>query len=143
LEREWKAFLESFEGLQDRALTEPGVAGQWSVRDVLAHVTTWEEEVLKAIPLILEDKPLPRYSDIDAFNAREQHRKRNHSQDQVKQELVATHERLVAFLRGSSEGVYAMENRLLQRLRQDTYSYYRHYREHASQITAWRTEQSL
>ena len=47
---------------------------------------------MKALPLILEDKPLPRYMGIDAFNAREQARKQNLSLKQVQEELLATHE---------------------------------------------------
>jgi hypothetical protein len=54
-------------------LMEPGVSGMWSVRDIIAHVTTWEEEALKHLPSILEDRRPSRYSvtygGIDAFNA--------------------------------------------------------------------------
>ena len=39
----WEAFNESYTGLSDVQLLEPGVTGTWSVRDILAHVTTWEE----------------------------------------------------------------------------------------------------
>ena len=115
------------------------MAGHWSVRDVLAHVTTWEEEALKALSLILEGKSLPRYSTtyggIDAFNAREQARKRGLSLDHVRGELAATHRRLLAFLSDIPERDSATERRLLRRIRLDTYS---HYREHTAQIAAWR-----
>jgi hypothetical protein len=40
--------------LPDSQVLEPGVQGRWSVRDILAHVTTWEEEALTHLPLILE-----------------------------------------------------------------------------------------
>jgi hypothetical protein len=60
--------------LSDTQLVEPGVTGAWSVRDILAHVSRWEEEALKYLPLILEGGKPPRYSvsygGIDAFNAR-------------------------------------------------------------------------
>jgi hypothetical protein len=29
------------------------VTGDWSVRDILAHMTTWEEETLGHLPIIL------------------------------------------------------------------------------------------
>ena len=35
-------------------MMEPGVTGDWSVKDVLAHVTIWEAEALKYLPLIAE-----------------------------------------------------------------------------------------
>ena len=140
LEREWKAFLKSFAGLPDNALMEPGAVGHWSVRDVLAHITTWEEEALKALPLVLEGKRLPRYGGIDAFNAREQERKRDYSLERIKRELTATHQHLMAFLASCPKGDYATESRFRRRLRWDTYN---HYREHTAQITAWRAERGL
>ena len=51
LEKAWVAFNESYAGLSDSQLMEPGVSGAWSVRDILTHVTTWEEEALKYLPL--------------------------------------------------------------------------------------------
>ena len=47
LDKAWVAFNESYAGLSDVRLMEPGVTGAWSVRDILAHVTTWEGEALR------------------------------------------------------------------------------------------------
>ena len=144
LEGERRALLESFYGLPDEALLNPGVVGPWSVRDVMAHITTWEEEALKSLPLILKGKSLPRYSSqyggIDAFNALEQERKRDFSLHRIRQEFAATHQLLMAFVAGVPESAYAAEGRFLRRLRWDSYS---HYREHSAQISAWRTELKL
>src|SRR5947208_7237268 len=41
LDKAWAALKESYAGLSDRQLTEPGVTGDWSVKDTLAHVATW------------------------------------------------------------------------------------------------------
>ena len=62
LDEAWAAFRESYAGLSDAELLEPGVTGAWSVRDIIAHVTTWEEEALKHLPLVLMGKRPPRYS---------------------------------------------------------------------------------
>jgi hypothetical protein len=40
---------------------EAGVIVAWSIRDILAQVTTWEEEALKHLPLILRGGTPPRY----------------------------------------------------------------------------------
>ncbi len=53
LEKRWRAFRESYAGLSDSQLTEAGVTGKWSVKDIIAHVTWWEEEALKHLPLII------------------------------------------------------------------------------------------
>ena len=81
LDQAWTAFNESYAGLSDAQLMEPGVTGAWSVRDIRAHVTTWEEEALEHLPLILKGGTPPRYSvqygGIDAFNARMTEQKRS------------------------------------------------------------------
>jgi hypothetical protein len=73
LDNAWLAFKKSYAGLSDAEVLEPGVTGAWSVRDIIAHVTTWEEEALKHLPLILKGGKPPRYSvtygGINAFNA--------------------------------------------------------------------------
>jgi hypothetical protein len=53
LESAWASFQESYAGLSEAELLEPGVAGDWAVRDIIAHVTWWEEEALTHLPLIL------------------------------------------------------------------------------------------
>ena len=144
LESRWREFHDEFEGLSDDALVEPGVVGPWSVRDVLAHVTSWDEEALKALPVIVEGGRVPRYSDlyggIDSFNAQTQGRKRDLSLEQVMMEMEETHQRLLTYLVSVPEEAFARENRFLRRLRQDTYG---HYREHAEQIRAWREGRSF
>jgi hypothetical protein len=73
LDRAWEAFVTSYAGLPDSEMTEAGVTGDWSVRDIIAHVTWWEEEALKHLPHILAGGRPPLYSvtygGIDAFNA--------------------------------------------------------------------------
>src|SRR5512144_2221590 len=74
LAAEWDSLLDSYAGLSEAELLEPGVTAAWSVRDIIAHVTWWEEEALTHLPLIVAGGRPPRYSvtygGIDAFNAR-------------------------------------------------------------------------
>ncbi len=42
-------FLEALEGLSEEAMLEPGVVGEWSVKDVLAHISRWEAELVKLL----------------------------------------------------------------------------------------------
>jgi hypothetical protein len=135
--------MESISGLSDSVLVEPGVVGEWSVRDLLGHISTWEDEAMAALPVILEGRPLPRYASsggIDAFNARDQDRKRGITIAELRQVLEATHQRFMAYLASVPETAYAQEGRFLKRLRQDTYG---HYREHNGQVVRWRKEQRL
>ena len=87
LEKRWRAFRESYAGLSDSQLTEAGVTGKWSVKDIIAHVTWWEEEALKHLPLIIKGGRPQRYSvkygGIDAFNALTTEQKRDLSLAEV------------------------------------------------------------
>ncbi len=38
--------LVAFDGLSDDDLTQPGANGDWSVKDVLAHIAAWEAELV-------------------------------------------------------------------------------------------------
>src|SRR5918995_1413106 len=46
----WSELLASIDGLTDEEMHRSGVVGDWSVKDILAHVTTWESEALKHLP---------------------------------------------------------------------------------------------
>jgi hypothetical protein len=73
LEQAWSAFQESYAGLTEAEMLTPGVTADWSVKDLLAHVSWWEAEALKYLPQIQAGGRPPRYSvmygGIDAFNA--------------------------------------------------------------------------
>src|SRR5881296_3031323 len=112
LDQAWAAFQQSYAGLSDVELVEPGVTGAWSVRDIIAHVTWWEEEALTHLPLILAGGKPPRYSvthgGIDSSNARMTEQRKHLSSG---------------------------ETRVRRRLLLDTYG---HYPKHARAIRTWR-----
>lgn len=138
LDQAWTALRESFAGLPESRLTEPGVTGDWSVKDILAHVTTWEEEALKYLPLILAGGRPPRYvryGGIDAFNARMTEEKRDLSLHEVLRQLDDTHRRLLDLVQRTDEAQLRSDTRFRHRLRLDTYS---HYPQHAEAIREWR-----
>jgi hypothetical protein len=138
LDAAWAAFEESYAGLPDAALLEPGVVGDWSMKDVLAHVNTWEEEALQYLPVIAAGGTPPRYATyggIDAFNARMAERKRDLALSDVRRRLEESHRRLVDLIRGVPEDLLTGETRFRRRLRLDTYG---HYLLHADAIRQWR-----
>ena len=142
LDKAWGAFKESYAGLSDVQLMEPGVTGNWSVRDILAHVTTWEEEALKQLPFILQGAKPPRYvsyGGIDGFNAQMTEKKRSFSLPEVLRQMDETHRRLIDFIQSVPEDQFSGETRFRHRLRLDTYS---HYPKHAEAIRKWRAQRS-
>ncbi|MGH7364898.1 MAG: DinB family protein [Candidatus Rokuibacteriota bacterium] len=141
LDEAWDAFRESYAGLSDTELMEPGVTGDWSVRDILAHVTTWEEEALNYLPLILEGDTPPRYratyGGIDAFNALMTEAKKRLPLPEVLRQMDEIHRRLLDLVQGAPEDQFTRETRFRRRLRLDTYH---HYPQHAEAIRAWRAQ---
>jgi uncharacterized protein (TIGR03083 family) len=139
LERAWTDLRQSYAGLSEAQLTQPGVTSDWSVKDILAHVTTWEEEALKYLPLILRGEKLPRYKDlyggIDAFNARMSAQKQKLPLSEVLRQLNDTHRRLIAAIQEAPDDQFTSETPFRRRVRLDTYS---HYPIHAAAIRAWR-----
>ncbi|HEY4388867.1 MAG TPA: DinB family protein [Ktedonobacteraceae bacterium] len=138
LEKAWTAIKKSYAGLSDSQMMEPGVMGNWSVKDILAHVTTWEEEALKYLPLIITGGRPPRYSQsggIDAFNAQMTEQKRGLALSDVLRQLDDTHRRLIDYIQSVPEEHFTQETRFRHRLRLDTYS---HYPKHARAIQEWR-----
>jgi hypothetical protein len=138
LDQAWAAFRQSYAGLSDAELSEPRAVGEWSVKDILAHVTTWEVEALRYLPLIAEGGRPPRYTrygGIDAFNAQTTERKRGLSLPDVLRELDDTHDRLVDLVQTAPAGLLEGSTRFRRRLRLDTYG---HYPQHAQAIRRWR-----
>jgi DinB superfamily len=139
LDRAWIAFRESYAGLARPILLAPGVTKTWSIKDIIAHVTTWEEEGLKHLPAILEDRKPPRYSvvygGIDAFNALMTAKKANLSLAEVLEQQEHVHRRIVEIVERAPEDALVPEARFRRRLRLDTYG---HYPKHTAAIRQWR-----
>jgi uncharacterized protein (TIGR03083 family) len=144
LDTAWRDFQDAYAGLTDEELLIPGVTGAWSVRDLIAHVTWWDEEAITHLPLALTGQPLPRYSQvyggIDAFNALMTEQKRGLSLAEVRAEFIATHERLIDYIRSLSPEEIVTAPRFRRRLKLDTSG---HYPIHAADIRVWRETRGL
>jgi len=139
IEARWQELLAAYAGLSAAEMTEPGVIGAWSLKDIIAHVTVWEEEALTHLPAILAGKKPPRYSvthgGINAFNARMTERNRDLALAEVLRRRDDSHRRLLAFIEPVPEAECAGDTRFRRRLRLDTYG---HYAVHTKAIRKWR-----
>jgi hypothetical protein len=144
LDKAWTEFKASYAGLPDAALLERGVTKAWSVRDIIAHVTTWEAEALKYLPGILEGQRPPRYTamygGIDAFNAQVSAEKAGLSLAEVLRQQEQTHQRVVELVERAPEDQVTRETRFRRRLRLDTYG---HYPGHTRAILRWREQRGM
>ena len=141
LDKAWLAFKDSYAGLSESDVLEPGVTKAWSVRDIIAHVTTWDEEALKHLPAILEGRRPPLYSvtygGIDAFNALMTTKKAGLSLAEVYRQREEIHRQVIDTVERTPDAQLACETRYRRRLRLDTYG---HYPKHTEAIRRWRAQ---
>lgn len=138
--RNWDALLASFDGLTEDEMMQPGVVEEWSVKDILAHITTWEEEALHHLPGIVEGRKPPTYASqyggLNAFNAVKFEENGRRSLAEVLDRLHATHAQLLAYLETVPDELLSSKERFRNRLKWDTYT---HYSMHAKHIREWRS----
>jgi uncharacterized protein (TIGR03083 family) len=136
----WEDFHASFAGLSDEQMQEPGVAGDWSVRDVLAHVAVWDGESMNDLPDIAAGRrghPGDDEEDTDTFNARKTDELRGMPLDAVRDLLAGSHRQLLDYLQGLGRDdiVPTSVEAFRARLGSDTWD---HYPQHAASIRAFR-----
>ncbi len=136
----WNDFQQSYAGLSNTQLLIPRVTGEWSTRDIIAHVTWWDEEALEHLPLIRGGGRPTRYSvkygGINAFNALMTEQRRHLSLAQVLQQHADVHAQLLGYVTAAPEDLFTIETRFRRRLKLDTYG---HYPIHAKAIREWRS----
>ncbi len=140
IESTWDVLMTAYAGLTPEQMEQPGVTGDWSVKDILAHVTTWEEESLKQLPLMAAKVRAPSYEKVyggtDAFNALMAAEKRDLPLDTVLQRLSETHRRLVEYVAAAPAEQFSSRARGRARLGWDSF---KHYPDHAQAIRDWRS----
>ena len=135
--------LSTVDGLSEEQMTRVWY-GDWSVRDILAHVAGWHREEIAMLERMARgERPVPEsadYTDDDAWNARFAARWRAASAGEVLAELNASKEAyLAAALRLPEERFE--EGRTARRLVQQ--GCIEHYREHADEIREWRKREGI
>ena len=95
--------MAAFEGLTPEEMQEPGVAGEWSVRDVLAHVAAWDRAQTESYRQMLAGEH-PAFLDleweeIEAFNMERHGAAAGSSIEEVLAELEAARGEMVELLR--------------------------------------------
>lgn len=70
----WSQIEHRCAGLNETQMVAPGAMGEWSVKDILAHLSAWEKYLLDRLGFVMTRQP-PQYpvmvsiQDVDCFNA--------------------------------------------------------------------------
>ena len=116
-------------------MTEPGVSGDWSVKDLLGHVAVWDAYAVAASRTCLAGEA-PGPVDWRAINEREAEARVGRSVAEQRNEMERVHAAMREFV--ASLGAAELRTKGVRpRIRVDTFE---HYAEHAADIRAWRAQ---
>jgi hypothetical protein len=142
-----EAMLKAFEGLDDELMLSPDVVGEWSIKDILVHLSLWEAELVTLLwqarqgrkPTTAQLSP----ETVDDLNARWYVMHKDRTLAQVMDDFRAvrhqTARRVDGFTDlelGDSELFSWLDGEPLEHwIAEDSYG---HEAEHMAQIVAWR-----
>lgn len=143
---------QSLDGLPEAAWTISGACGEWSVKDILAHLTSFELLLVDVLRSVLREGPTLTLASFAAgpeqFNTHEVSRRRSLSAREVWEEYEDAHRKTLTLLTQVPLRVrrlngtlpwygvaYDLEDFIV-------YSAYGHKREHCAQIAAFREQWS-
>jgi uncharacterized damage-inducible protein DinB len=142
--------LLAIEGLSEEQMVRPGVVGEWSVKDTLAHIVAWDKEIRTVVhAFVTQENPVFDYKisgkrDFAKWNAREVEKRRDLSAAQILAEMEEARQELVKLVQGLTEEQLSRRAvppwRSPKTVRRNLQIPDEHDREHAEQIIAWREQ---
>ena len=137
----------SSEGIATERYLQPGIEGNWTLKDVLAHITAWEQRMIEwlADAKSGEVPPIPQtWDEVHALNAESYEKMKNQPLSQIQDK----------FQRSFVETVLAVESTSPEMLETPNYFEWRdgalwpmvahntfyHYKEHREAIQKWNHE---
>lgn len=122
--------------IDDARMTQPGVNGEWSVKDILAHITWWEQHLLRRMRTGQDDlyvEGVDARSATDRANAEVFAANRDRPLADIRAEFDASYRELLATIEAMSDDELAPDD-MYEAISWDTF---RHYPEHTATLTAW------
>ena len=146
---QWDALLDA---IGNDHMTQPGVAGHWSVKDVIAHITAYEQWLVDWLEAVRRHEFPPRSvlddEDLERRNAAVYEETRALSLQDVRDQAQQAFQELVAVTESFSDADFIDPDRTAWFMKPywgDTTSLaaaianqsYEHYQEHVPDLTAW------
>ena len=126
----WLDLILPVTSLPDKYWTLPGAAGDWSLKDVWAHISDWMKETRRVLPMLLRDEKFP--VSIQRFNREHYEKNRKLTLDAARRRLELERKRFLAMVRKMPEEQLLGNRRIYEWL---SYSTYNHYAEHIPAVT--------
>lgn len=85
-------FIEVAQQIDEAKRNLPGVCGSWSPKEVVAHITGWDKEVIKQFGLFQDGLEKAMEHDIDEFNKKSVQERSHLSWEETVAELQQAHD---------------------------------------------------
>ncbi|MCP4583265.1 MAG: ClbS/DfsB family four-helix bundle protein [candidate division Zixibacteria bacterium] len=111
VERANKSFnklIETIESISSQEQAAPKAIGQWSVKDILNHITIWEEEAAKAFEIwkVGIEPDWSHIADLDIFNDETVKQRRKMPLAKIKDQLQLIHNGVIENLKSVPDEVF-------------------------------------
>lgn len=139
--------LKTVDGLPDDAWQKGGVCGVWSVKDIIAHLASFEHALVDVLNGLLDGGPTPyldQFRSDEKFNDAQVAKRKGHTPAQVLKEYQDTHAKTMELAarippeRARENGTlpwYGAEYSLDDFV---VYTFYGHKREHCAQVALFK-----
>ena len=132
----WRQFFAALDGIPEHRHELPGIAGDWSLKDLFGHFAFWDEHALQEIERALARQPR-QDNEWQAMNDADYAARRDRSLPEQRSAMHQAHAALVERLAGVA-GIDA--TRIDAAIKPDTYA---HYEEHIPDVLAWRKRMGI
>jgi len=122
----WLDLLKATRQLSDEQLLAPGTVGEWSAKDVMGHVSFWEQHLIDNIFALDAGNEPEAIEDFEAANLEAAAEAEILTLDEIREQFIDTHEELMLLLERTS----SLSRDLIGEVT------YGHYTEHAADIRA-------
>jgi hypothetical protein len=126
-------FIEVAQQLDQSRRDKPGVCGSWSPKQVIAHISGWDKEVIRQFGLFREGLKKAIEHDINEFNKKSVENRNHLSWDETLTELQQAHELFYEMAKSISTGERS-ENEDYRKWVKVQIAHYKH---HTKQLEQW------
>lgn len=151
IEADWARLQKSLDGLTEEQMHTPGVVGEWSIKDILAHITAWQTRLITAL-FKIEKGFAPDTTEggktVDQLNAQWYREMKDRPFEQVWDDLESSYDQILRRLENFSDKDLFDPKRYKWMKGESFERYiagdsYEHYVEHAEQIEAWKKQLAM
>ena len=141
----WQALASTVDSFSDATMEQPGVLEGWSIKDLLGHIAFWAQRAAENLQLAAAGKAdeirFPaNLAAVDEWNERERRLRQDRPLPDVREEWLESFQRAMQALADFPAEKLEQKTKGQTVLRWFAIDTYEHYREHLTQLFAWRRE---